>query len=122
MATLLSDSIKVVELTSTPAISMLDSQLTDMLKEADKVHAAMNVDFIEVKQQGPPGQYLYKIVTKDGRTWKQDIRKEGEELQMQFTVNSWFSLRSFTSQRVLRDHLTTCVFDRGMTYFKITYL
>ena len=120
--TLLSDAAKSVEIRAGSNIEVTNDFLRSLIRLADAVHSVIPIDYIELKQQGPAGQYNMTMRTKDNRFFRQDLRQTDGMVEFQLSVMSWFPAAMVASYTPLRGFLTSAVFTQEVTYFKITYL
>ena len=119
----INDVEKSVNIDSTNGVTILN--LSSFLLAAYNINKTVMLDFVKLEVHPTdldPNTYLYRWKTKDGRLWKQKIKKVGGVWQMDFSVSDLFTASEAILSRPLRDAVQILIDTLSVTKITCTWV
>lgn len=128
MATItLTDSTRstTIQYTGTGLIATT-GDIVALLSNLDVLYTAIPLDFLRVDKAGlPANEFRYRIRTKDGRVWRQNLKVPSlgpiGTYSVTFTVPEYWALPEFVPHREIRDTVVRMIRNYDMYDFDTTW-
>jgi len=117
----LKDAKKTVTIETDVSLDLLHDRVGAFVAALDALDRAVPLaSFLGSRVVGSPLVYSYSFVTKDGRTWNQEISFVSG-VKMTFNVPTAWKLSEFVPHRAVRDEFVLLVRDFGLETAEVTY-